>query len=171
MTQLVPAQPFPALELAKVGGGTVTLGKPATGRLQMVDVYRGLHCPRCKGHLSSIVENLAAFEAAGIDVVAASTDPAGRAEEAAREWRLSPITVAYGMTIPQARGLGLLISQSIREGETDQFAEPGVFYIRDDGTLYGSIVQTFPFARPGALDLAEVGKMIMERNYPPRGGA
>ena len=169
MAQLVPSEPFPALELAKVGGGIVTIGKPDAGRMQMVDVYRGLHCPRCKGHLGEIVENLSTFDTNGIDVIALSTDPAERADEAAREWGLSPITVAYGLSIDQARGLGLPISKSIREGETDHFAEPGVFFIKDDGTLYGSIIQTFPFARPGALALAEVGQMVKERNYPPRG--
>lgn len=169
MTQIIPGQPFPELTLPKVGGGTLTLSKAQPGRMLMLDIYRGLHCPRCKAHLEQIASSLADFDAAAIDVAAASTDPADRAKQAASQWALSQIPLAYDLSIDQARTLGLPVSQSISDKETSRFAEPGIFFIRDDGTLYGSIIQTFPFARPSAADLAEIGKIAKERGYPPRG--
>ena len=46
MTMLTAGQKFPKTEVAKLGGGTLTLGQPQEGReWQLVVVYRGLHCP------------------------------------------------------------------------------------------------------------------------------
>ncbi|MEO0729759.1 MAG: redoxin domain-containing protein [Pseudomonadota bacterium] len=168
MPQLVPGTPFPSVNVSMLNSERPSLISAETP-MTMIDVYRGLHCPRCKGHLEEIVAKKAAFADAGISVVALSTDPVDRAKEALSDWGLGPIAVGYGLSISDARKLGLAVSQSIREGETDQFAEPGVFFVQQDGTLYGSIVQTFPFARPKIDDLIEVGQVVRDRGYPPRG--
>ncbi|MEO1693950.1 MAG: redoxin domain-containing protein [Pseudomonadota bacterium] len=168
MPMITPGQPFPELELPMTDGSRTPLIANETP-MTMIDIYRGLHCPRCKDHLGEIAEKHQAFKDAGITVVALSTDPKDRAEQAVSEWGIGALRVGYALSIDDARRIGLAISQSIREGETDQFAEPGVFFIQADGTLYGSIVQTFPFARPKVDDLIEVGQVVRDRNYPPRG--
>ena len=169
MTALVPGQGFPAVDLAKVGGGRLTNADFDASFCTVVTVYRGLHCPRCKRQLEDFVAHRAAFDAAGIKVVSISTDPQDRAEQAVAEWGLGDMPVGYGMTVEQARGLGLFISETIREAEPAFFAEAGLFMIREDGVLWGSSINSFPFMRPTAEMILDAAKTRRDRDYPPRG--
>jgi hypothetical protein len=107
--------------------------------------------------------------AEGIEVVSISTDPQDRAEQAVAEWGLGDMAVGYDLTVAQARGLGLFISEAIREGETAFFAEAAVFMIRADGVLWGSSVNSFPFMRPTAEMVLDAVNTAKTRDYPPRG--
>ena len=169
MAQIIPGTPFPAIDLARVGGGRVTNADFDAPFLTVLNVYRGLHCPRCKAQLADFTQNRPAFAAAGIKVVSISTDPADRAEQSVAEWGLGDMPVGYGLTIEQARGLGLFISEAIREGETAFFAESALFLIAEDGTLWGSAINTFPFMRPTAAMILDAAETRRARNYPPRG--
>ncbi|MEL6374033.1 MAG: redoxin domain-containing protein [Pseudomonadota bacterium] len=168
MSQLRPGTPFPNVSLPTLDGAPATLHDP-NAFMTVIDVYRGLHCPKCKAHLEDLSALRDDFKTQNVTLVMASTDPEERAREAASTWAVEGLRIAHGMSIEQARGLGLLISSSIREGETDRFAEPGVFIVQGDGTLYGSIINSFPFARPAAKDLLDVVNVVKERQYPPRG--
>lgn len=116
--------------------------------------------------MRDIVARKEAFADLGVSVVAISTDPEDRARKAVDKWQLGSLPVAFGLPIATAQSLGLAISSAIRDGETSLFAESGVFFVRADGTLHGSIVNTFPFARPVVSDLVEVAQAAKERNYP-----
>ncbi|MAL94692.1 MAG: hypothetical protein CME40_06425 [Haliea sp.] len=109
------------------------------------------------------------FEAMGVQLVAVSTDPKEKAEKFAAEAHLD-ITVAYDLAIEQARELGLFISTPLSAQETDAaFAEPGIFFVRSDGSLHFSDVASAPFCRPD-LDMIKKGvTYISEKGYPPRG--
>ena len=48
MTRLMPGGPVPDLEVALAGGGTWKLSDQKPETFTVVEVYRGLHCPRCK---------------------------------------------------------------------------------------------------------------------------
>lgn len=135
----------------------------------MIDVYRGLHCPRCRRHLEALDSARAEFDAVGMDVIGISTDPAERAAQAKAEWNIAGLRIGFALPIETARALCLFISRSIRERETDVFTEPGVFFVRPDLTLYGAVINSFPFARPAVADLLEIGRIVRERGYPPRG--
>lgn len=169
MAQLVPGQPFPAIDLPRVGGGRVTNDDFTAPFFTVLNIYRGLHCPRCKAQLSDFVAHKDEMAGKGIEVVSISTDPADRAEQAVAEWGLGDMIVGYGLTVDQTRGLGLFISQSIREGEIDRFAEAGIFLIQGDGVLWGSSINSFPFMRPTAAMILDAAKTRRDRNYPPRG--
>ena len=165
----LPGQPFPAIDLPRVGGGRLTNADFDGALFTVLNVYRGLHCPRCKRQLQDFVAHRAAFDAAGIKVVSISTDPGDRAETAVSEWGLGDMQVGYGLTVAQARGLGLFISETIREAEPAFFAEAGLFMIGGDGVLWGSSVNSFPFMRPTAEMILDAAKTRVERSYPPRG--
>ena len=95
-------------------------------------------------------------------------DPVDRAEKAKADWGLSDVPVAYGLTEDVARSWGLWISSTIKEAETDVFAEPGTFWVRPDGRLYLIDIATMPFARPDLeILLSKVG--AMGNGYPARG--
>ena len=169
MPQIIPGQSFPAIDLAKVGGGRLSSADFTAPFFNVLNVYRGLHCPRCKAQLADFTAHKAEMAEQGIEVISISTDPADRAEQAVAEWGLGDMKVGYGLTIEDARGLGLFISESIREGETAFFAESALFLIQGDGILWGSAINSFPFMRPTAAMILDAAKTRRERSYPPRG--
>lgn len=165
----IPAQPFPAVDLPRQGGGRITNSDFSAPFMTVLNVYRGLHCPRCRAQMEDFTANRPAFEAQGIGVISISTDPEERADQARSEWAIGDMPLGYGLTIAQARGLGLYVSESIREGETDLFAEAGLFMIQPDGILWGAAVNSFPFLRPTAEMILDAVNTAKARAYPPRG--
>lgn len=166
----VPSKPFPELEFPLVGGGTFTLADNHPPFMTVLNVFRGLHCPRCKAQLADFTTHLGQLTELGADLVSVSMDPVERAEKTVADWGLSETRVGYGLSETQARDLGLYISQSIKDTETSLFAEAGLFLIRSDGTYYGGVINTFPFMRPTAAMLLDVLKAAVG-GYPPRGTA
>lgn len=168
---LVPTKPVPDLNLDTVGGTPFRLSARKPAFLTMIAFYRGLHCPICKPWLGDLEPRIAEFKEAGVDVIAVSCDEQERAEKTRAEWKLQNLEIAYGLDIPTARKWGLYISRSIKDGEPGEFAEPGIFLVRPDATLYSSIVSTMPFARPHFEDVLKAVQFIAQKDYPPRGEA
>jgi len=166
---LLPGTPFPQIDLPKVGGGRLTNADFSAPYMTILNVYRGLHCPRCKRQIGDFTDHEAQLAAEGLQVISISTDPQDRAEETASTWNVGNMPIGYDLSIEQARGLGLFISQSIREGEKDFFAESGVFMIQADGVLWGSAINSFPFMRPTAEMILDAVDTAKTRSYPPRG--
>lgn len=167
--KLTPGTPAPALSLPLVGGGTWTLADQTPDALTMVIVYRGYHCPVCNDFLTNMLEpKMDAFTQAGVSVVAVSMDGEDRAVKAKADWGLDKTPIAYGMTEQMARDWGLYITTSIKEAETEVFAEPGTFWITKDGTLYLIDIANMPFARPN-LDILLAKVPAVANGYPPRG--
>jgi len=157
------------ISLPKVGGGTVQLGGP--GRWQLIVVYRGKHCPLCNKYLARLQELKPDCDASEIEVVAASTDPQEKAEALTNDLGLST-PVGYGLSITQARDLGLYISNPRTPQETDApYAEPGTFLINPDGRLQIIDISSAPFSRPDLAALLRGIKFIREKDYPIRGNA
>ncbi|MDZ4094264.1 MAG: redoxin domain-containing protein [Paracoccaceae bacterium] len=169
MTRLKPTDTLPEIDVGLAGGGRWRLTENPPDFLLMIDIYRGYHCPRCRKHMEALSAAMPEFTDLGVDVIALSTDPAERAEKARAEWQVANLPIGYGVPVDLARRLGCYISQSIKDDEHSLFAEPGVFFIRPDLTLYGAVINSFPFARPSVADLIEVAKIVKTRNYPPRG--
>ncbi len=169
MSRIVPGTAFSTIDLPTVGGGRLSNASFDAPYMSVLNVYRGLHCPRCHAQFDDFIANRAALDEAGVKVVSISTDPAERAEEAVREWGLGDLEIGYDLTIQGARELGLFISEAIREGETAQFAEAAVFFIKPDGMLWGSSINTFPFLRPTAAMILDAVATAKSRSYPPRG--
>ena len=159
---------LPAMDWPLVSGGAYELAS-AGAAWRLLVVYRGKHCPLCKTYLATLNQMLDEFESSGIKVAVVSADPREKAEsEAAEEhWRFP---VAYGMTVPQMRDLGLYISEPRSAQETDRpFAEPAVFAINPEGKLQVVDVSNAPFARPDLGSLLAGLRFIQEKNYPIRG--
>lgn len=173
---LMPRKPVPALTFPLVGGGAWNLADAKPQNFTMVVFYRGLHCPICARYLKDLDTKLPKFAERGVDVVVVSTDPQDRAERAKADWALDNLSVGYGVSIEKAREWGLYVSTSrgktsIGVVEPDLFAEPGLFLIRPDGTLYFGSVQTMPFARPGFQEILGALDFVLANDYPARGEA
>ena len=74
MTRLENGQAFPDLQLAKTGGGTLSLPKDLAGQYGVVLVYRGSWCPYCNAQLASFSRSADKLTEAGVAVAALSVD-------------------------------------------------------------------------------------------------
>ncbi len=173
---LKPRKPVPALEFDTVGGGHWSLAAQKPQTFTMVVVYRGLHCPVCRKYTSELNGMIGEFDKRGVSTVIASTDTKERAEQAKSHWGLPNLTIGYGVPIDKAREWGLYISTS--RGVTSAgieepplFAEPGLFLVKPDGTLYWASTSTMPFARPHFPEMAQAIDFVLSKNYPARGEA
>lgn len=173
-TMLIPRQAVPPLSVPTLAHGPFQLATESPERFSLLVFYRGLHCPICHKYLLELGRLLPEFTQRGVNVLALSSDTEERARAMADKLHAPDLRMGYGLPLKMAREWGLCISTSrgatsIGIEEPALFAEPGVFIVRPDGTLYYGAVQTMPFARPhfdellGALDFA-IGK-----NYPARG--
>jgi len=174
ISPLIPRQSVPALEVETVQGTPWRLADQSPENFTMVVFYRGLHCPICGTYLKDLQSKLDAFAAKGISVVAISTDSEERARKAAERWKITDLTLGYGLPLDEARKWGLYISSSngntsTGDREPDLFAEPGLFLVRPDGTLYFGSVQTMPFARPDFAQILGALDFVIAKDYPARG--
>ncbi len=166
---LVPGIKVPSLSFPLVGGGDFKLNATPPKNFTVVIFFRGLHCPICKGQLSDFHSRLEDFSKLGIEVVAVSMNTKDLAEQTRQDWHLSDLKLGYGLTEEKARAWGLYMSSAIKDTEPDTFSEPGMAIIRPDDILYHWSVQTAPFGRAKAAELAGVLKFIIENDYPIRG--
>jgi peroxiredoxin len=171
---LFPRQPVPALEVTTVGGGTWRLADQKPENFTLVVFYRGLHCPICANYLGDLNRKVGDFAERGVEIVVISSDGADRAAEAKEKWRMDKLTVGYGLDLGKAREWGLYISSSrgktsVGIEEPALFAEPALYLVRPDGTLYFGAVQTMPFARPRFADILQGLDFVIESDYPARG--
>lgn len=162
---------FPDVAVNVLDGKEIQVGQPSEGKWQLVVVYRGLHCPICKKYVGKLETMVPELDQMNVEVVAISTDP----EEKAKKFRDDnglTMPIGYGLSITDARALGLFISQPLSSAETDRpFAEPGTYAIRPDGKLQILDVSNAPFSRPD-LDMLKSGiGFVQEKDYPVRGEA
>lgn len=171
MHRPTPRQPVPPLRVSTTTGDVWDLAEQRPAGFTMIVVYRGLHCPICKTQLRDLDARLDDFAAQGVEVIALSTDTRERAEKAQRQWGLKKLIVGYELSIAAAREWGLYVSHAIKEGEPAEFAEPGIFLVKPDGTLYCASINTMPFARPSFQDILGALDFVTRNNYPARGEA
>ena len=161
----------PNLDLPLAGGGRFNLAEQKPAAFTMLVVYRGLHCPICKGYLNDLNRKMGDFEQAGVIAVAATSDNAERAEKAKLDWKLDRLPLAYDMPIDIGREWGLSVSKAIGDAEPEVFLEPGLFLVDPDRKLYAASVQTMPFARPNFVEVLQAVQYVVKNGYPARGEA
>lgn len=170
----IPRRPVPALSLRLVEGTPWSIQNAIYENFLFLVFYRGWHCPICRDQLKDLQSRLYDFDRLGVSVVAISTDGEQRAMETQKNWGLDRLTIAYSLTIPQAREWGLYISNSrgvtsLGVEEPRQFNEPGLFLVKPDRTLYYGATQTAPFARPQIRDVISAVSFVIKNDYPARG--
>lgn len=149
-------------ETRRIGG--------ARDRWSMVFIYRGRHCPRCKRFLNKLNAALTDWTA-HMDVIVASADTEEKALADAAEFGWT-FDLCYGLTEPQMRALGLYVSTPLSEAETTgNFAEPGAFGIRPDGSLMLVDISNGPAARPDLEELLDGMIFNITNDRPVRGTA
>jgi peroxiredoxin len=168
-TKMVAGAPFPQMSWPTVEGGELDLASGTGWRLLVV--YRGKHCPLCKGYLKTLNELSSEFETAGIAVSVLSADPLEKAQADVAKYGWT-FPVGHDLTPDQMRVLGLYISEPLSDQETDRpFAEPGLFVINPDGRAQIIDISNAPFVRPDLKTLFGGLQFVIARDYPVRGQA
>ena len=171
---LLPRQKTPGLSLPTVAHGSFDLTTEASDRGTVICFYRGLHCPICATYLKELEKRVSEFAERGVSCVAVSPDGEDRAREMAEKIGAKDLRIAYDLPLAQARGWGLYISTSrgktsIGIEEPALFAEPGLFMVTPQQTLYYGSVQTMPFVRPHFSELLGALDFAIANDYPARG--
>ncbi|MDZ4780249.1 MAG: peroxiredoxin-like family protein [Planctomycetia bacterium] len=160
----------PEISLKTVDGGSAKIGGAREG-WQLVVVYRGKHCPICKRYLTGLNELIPGYTEAKIEVIAVSADSEEKSKAFADEVKPS-FPIAYGLSIDDARRLGLYISNPRSPQETDKpFAEPGLFVVNPKGEAQIVDISNAPFSRPDLGAILNGLKFVQANNYPIRGTA
>lgn len=141
----------------------------ASGRWQLIVIYRGKHCPRCKKYLNILQEMQTAWHDAGFDIITLSADSREKAQSDVDEFGWS-FPVACGLAESEMRKLGLYVSDPLSVNEADgRFAEPAVFCLRPDGTVQVVAISNNPAARPDLTELLNGMVFNIKNDRPPRG--
>ncbi len=168
-TKLPAGAAFPDISWPTVGGERLDLSKVEGWRLLVV--YRGQHCPLCKGYLKTLNELASAFGEAKISVAALSADPHEKAQADVEKFGWT-FPVGYGLTTTQMGELGLYISSPRSAAETDHlFSEPGLFVINPQGLTQIIDISNAPFVRPDLKALLGGLQFVIPNGYPIRGTA
>jgi peroxiredoxin len=171
---LIPRKPVPELNVPTLAHGGFNLHSESPQNFSLIVFFRGLHCPLCIKYLKELGQLLPDLAQRGVSVIAISSDDEGRAKEMTMKVGVADLRFGYGLPLSVAKQWGLYISEgigktSIGVEEPKRFAEPGVFLIKPDHTLYYGAVQTMPFARPSFTDLMMAIDFSISKNYPARG--
>jgi peroxiredoxin len=174
--RLIPRQPVPSLEFDLLGGGRWSLAEQKPERFSMVVFYRGLHCPICRRYTSELNGMIGEFDKRGVSTVIASNDTRERAQQAKDTWRLPDLKIGYGVPVEKSREWGLYVSTSrgVTSAGVEEpalFAEPGLFLVKPDRTLYWASLSTMPFARPHFPEILQAIDFAISKDYPARGEA
>jgi peroxiredoxin len=171
---LIPRRKVPDLNVETLDHGRFDLSVETSGKGTVVCFYRGLHCPICAGYLTEFEKRVPEFAERGVGTIAISSDDAERTRSMADKIEAKNLRFGYGLALSKAREWGLYISTgrgktSIGIEEPALFAEPGLFMINPDQTLYYGSVQTMPFVRPHFSELVGALDFAIANNYPARG--
>ncbi len=161
-------QSLPAFSVKTPDGKTLELGGKTTG-WELLVVYRGKHCGRCKPYLNKLESMLDQWKAAGFEVAAVSADTAEKAADDIAEYGWS-FPVGCGLDEPTMHSLGLYVSDPLTPTETDRrFAEPAVFCLRPGGAVQIAAISNGPSARPDLEQLLDGMIFTIENDKPARG--
>ena len=171
---LIPRKPVPELNVPTLAHGGFNLHSESPQNFSLIVFFRGLHCPLCIKYLKELGQLLPDLAQRGVSVIAISSDDESRAMEMSTKVGVADRRFGYDLALSVAKQWGLYISEgigktSIGVEEPKRFAEPGVFLIKPDHTLYYGAVQTMPFARPSFTDLMMAIDFSISKNYPARG--
>jgi peroxiredoxin len=159
---------FPAFDINMINGDVQTVGQ-ANDSWQLIIVYRGKHCGRCKKYLNILESMQSEWLAAGFTITVFSADTLEKAQADIKEFGWT-FPIGYGLSESDMQNLGVYISDPLTPDETDnRFAEPAVFCLRPDATVQIVSLSNGPSARPDLAELLDGMIFTIEHGKPARG--
>ena len=165
--KLHPGQNLLPLQFKRIDGPDYQFG--GSGTWQALFVYRGKHCPICKGYLGKLKHRLEKFETLGVNVAALSADNEAQTRETFDAVKPN-FLLLYDIDVPMMQELGLYISEPRSTPETNHpFPEPGLLIANPGGSLQIIDISNATFTRPD-LDVLLGGlEFVIANAYPIRG--
>lgn len=164
----VPDSVLAPMSFPRVGGGEITIGGE-TENWTLLVVYRGKHCPRCKKYLNLLNAMRNDWSEAGFDIAVVSADSLEKAQADQAEFAWA-FDLGYGLSEAQMAQLGVYVTEPLSPDEADQnFAEPGTFVLRPDGSQIIVAVSNGPAVRPDLAELLD-GMIFNKTNDRPARG-
>ena len=156
MTRLENGQAFPALQLPKVRGGTLSLPDDLSGGFGVVLVYRGAWCPYCKGQLTAFSRAKDSLDGVGINVAALSVDDEQTSDALVEKLRLS-FPVAHSADAGQvAAQLGCYVNAEPR------YLQSSGFVLAPDGTVVTAVYSSGAIGRLVPKDVVGMVKYLKD---------
>lgn len=167
----VPGSPAPDLKIDTIAHGIYDLSQDVPPGGTLLAFYRGLHCPICKAQLKEFDDRIGDFAIRGVRLLALSGDGKDRAAKLVEEMQIIRLPVGFGLDMRAARDDWGLFLSTAREGteEPPLFSEPGLFWVRQDGTVSFSVLHSLPFMRPSADQILKAIDFALSKGFPPRG--
>lgn len=168
---LLPGSPAPTLRIETVAHGAYDLAQYAPPGGTLLAFYRGAHCPLCRSQLKELDDRIGDFAIRGVRLLALSGDVRERAAQLAEEMQIIRLPIGFGLDLRVARDDWGLFLSTAREGteEPEIFSEPGLFWVRQDGTVSFSVLHSLPFMRPTADQILKAIDFTLSKGFAPRG--
>ena len=147
MGLLSPGELFPAIDLPRVAGGTLSLPGDLAGSFGVVLLYRGAWCPYCQAQLAGFARASEALGDAGILVAALSADD----EEAG-----AGLVARRRLTFPVGHGADPGTVSEVTGAFTDdegRYLQSTGFVLAPDGTVVTSVYSSGAIGRLVADDV------------------
>ena len=123
--KLAAGSQIPDIYFSLINGNSIRLSEE-TSNWTLLIVYRGLHCPICRGYAAKFENKLPKLQDINTRLIIISADPGDKAAKFAEKLNLKS-KIGYGLTIDQMRKLGLYLSEP-RPNEVDiYFLSPVCF--------------------------------------------
>lgn len=164
-----PGERFPDISIATVDGSPRQLPMDLGSDYTLLVVYRGLQCGVCEAYLREFSEQLDAFKALGVDIIAASAEGEDRVREARDAWTGARLNFGHSLDRDVGRTLRLFRSSARKATEPGEFFEPGLYLLDWEGRLLFVSIQNMPFGRPPVPVLLEWIRKIRDNGIPARG--
>jgi peroxiredoxin len=129
MSVLHNGDSFPAISLAAVGGGRLSLPHDLADDFGVVLFYRGWWCPYCKAQLAAFARAAERFAAVGIKVAALSVDGESEAAAMAAQLRL-PFPVGYA-----ADAAAIAAATGAYTGDGSRYLQSTGFVLNPEGRV------------------------------------
>jgi peroxiredoxin len=169
INRLIPGEPAPELDVPLFAGGRWRLSEQDPQKFTLMHFFRGVHCSFCQPEVEKLQAMQDLFTEIGISILSVSMDCLDRAEKAAKEWAITNLPFAYGLTEAQARSWGLYLSSRVKEKEPEIFSEPAAFLVDKAGVLFAEFQSSVPWLRFDIDILYRGIQLAIQRGAPPRG--
>ena len=167
MDRPAPGAPLPAVTFPLVDGGQAAPG--TSGGWELLVVYRGQFCPRCKKYLAKLDASGDRLSAANVALTVVSADSRDEAV-ADREAHGWTFPLGHSLDVDAMRTLGLYVTApDPSSANGTPYAEPGVFLTTPDGLLQIVCTSNAASFRPDLDVLVDGVEMTIAKGMPIRG--
>jgi len=162
-----PGARLPTVTFPLVDGGEASPG--TSGGWELLVVYRGQFCPRCKRYLARLDALTERLSAAGVALLVVSGDSLDEAvaDRAEHGWKFP---LGHSLDVDAMRALGLYITApDPSSAKRLPYAEPGVFLTTPEGLLQIVCTSNAASFRPDLEVLVDGVEMTIAKGMPIRG--